>query len=51
MIVTHTCAKNLQPFAGMPISVGVLDENYQNAWGVRFAYGMYDANGRFSPMG
>jgi hypothetical protein len=51
MIVTHTCAKNLEPFAGMPISVGVLDENYQKAWGVRFAYGMYDANGRFSPMG
>jgi hypothetical protein len=51
MIVVHTCTKNVQPFAGMPIVVGLLSEELRAAWGVRFAYGMCYDNGQFVPMG
>lgn len=51
MTVVHSAAKAAKPFAGLPITVGVLDADYQRAWGVRFAYGTYDAHGRFVPMG
>lgn len=51
MIVVHTCSKKMQPFAGMPMSVGLLDENYRKAWHVRFAYGTYYQEGQFAPCG
>jgi hypothetical protein len=51
MIVVHLCSKHIQPFAGMPIVVAPLSANYQAAWHVRFAYGMYSADGQFAPMG
>src|ERR1700730_12592144 len=38
MIVVHLCSKHVQPFAGMPIVVAPLPDNYQAAWHVRFAY-------------
>ena len=41
MIVVHLCSKHLQPFAGMPIVVALLPENYRTTWHVRFGYGMY----------
>jgi hypothetical protein len=50
MIIVHMCSKHVQPFAGMPIVVGLLSENYRVAWHVRFAYGMY-YNGQFAPIG
>jgi len=51
MIVTHACSKSAQPFAGMPVTVGMLSDDYQKAWHVRFAYGIYDVNGQFAPFG
>jgi hypothetical protein len=42
MIVVHLCSKHVQPFAGMPIVVSLLPENYRTVWRVRFGYGMYD---------
>jgi hypothetical protein len=51
MIVVHACSKNMQPLAGMPMTVGLVDENYRKAWHVRFAYGAYYENGQFVPCG
>jgi hypothetical protein len=51
MIVVHACSKNIQPFAAMPMSIGLLPENYRKAWHVRFAYGMYYQDGQFAPCG
>jgi hypothetical protein len=51
MIVVHLCSKHVQPFAGMPIVVAPLPDNYRGAWHVRFAYGMYYADGQFAPIG
>jgi hypothetical protein len=51
MIIVHTCRKKMQPFAGMPMSIGLLDENYRKAWHVRFAYGTYNQEGQFAPCG
>lgn len=51
MIVAHLCSKHVQPFAGMPIVVALLPENYQAAWHVRFGYGMYNEDGQFAPIG
>jgi hypothetical protein len=49
MIVVHTCCKNIQPFAAMPMSIGLLPEDHRKAWHVRFAYGMYYQDGQFAP--
>ena len=51
MIVTHACSKSAQPFAGMPVMVGPLSDDMMKAWHVRYAYGIYDSNGRFAPIG
>jgi hypothetical protein len=51
MIIVHVCAKNIQPFAGVPMSVSALSEDYQKAWHVRFAYGMHYQDGQFAPCG
>jgi hypothetical protein len=51
MIVVHTCSKNIQPFAAMPMSIGLLSEDYRKAWHVRFAYGMHYQDGQFAPCG
>lgn len=51
MTVVHACSKNVQPFAGMPMTIAPLDENYPKAWHVRFAYGAYYQDGRFVPCG
>lgn len=51
MIVAHTCSKKMQPFAGLPITIGILSEDYQKAWRVRFAYGSYTQDGQFVPCG
>jgi hypothetical protein len=51
MIVIHSCAKHMKPFAGIPICVGLLAENYRKAWHVRFAYGTYNQDGQFVPCG
>jgi hypothetical protein len=51
MITLHMCAKHVEPFAGMPMTIAPLDDNYRQAWHVRFAYGSYYADGRFAPCG
>jgi hypothetical protein len=51
MVIVHTCSKNIQPFAGMPLIVALLPENYRSAWHVRFGYGMYYQDGQFAPCG
>lgn len=51
LMIAHLCAKNTQPFAGMPMSVGPLSDEYQKAWHVRFAYGCIYQNGQFVPCG
>ena len=51
MIVVHMCSKSIKPFAGMPLVVGELSQEVQNAWHVRFAYGSYDQGGQFIPCG
>jgi len=51
MIIVHMCAKNVQPFAGMPMTIAPLSETYRKAWRVRFAYGAYYADGQFAPCG
>ncbi len=51
MITLNLCGKNVQPFAGMPMTVALLDDSYQKAWHVRFGYGCYYADGRFVPCG
>jgi hypothetical protein len=50
MIIAHLCSKHVQPFAGMPIVVAPLPDHYRAAWHVRFAYGMYYADGQFAPV-
>ncbi len=49
ILVAHMSAKHMKSFAGMPMSLGLLPENLQAAWHVRFAYGMYDQAGHFVP--
>lgn len=51
MLAAHMSSKSMKPFAGMPMEIGLLPEDVQRAWHVRFAYGMYDQNGRFVPCG
>jgi hypothetical protein len=51
MIVVHMCSKGARPFAGLPLSVGELSPEFQNAWRVRFGYGSYSPDGRFIPCG
>ena len=51
MIVVHMCAKCIQSFAGIPVLVGPLCDEYKKAWHVRFAYGSYGQDGRFTPGG
>jgi hypothetical protein len=51
MMLVHLCSKHVQPFAGMPVVVAPLPENYQSAWRVRFGYGMYHQDGQFAPIG
>jgi hypothetical protein len=51
MIIVHACNKNIQLFAGMQMSIGLLPENFRKAWHVRFAYGMYYQDGQFAPCG
>jgi len=46
IIVVHLCSKYVQPFAGMPIVVAPLSDDYRAAWHVRFAYGMFYADGQ-----
>jgi hypothetical protein len=45
------CAKNIQPFAGMPMVISLLSDEFKQAWHVRFAYGSYYADGQFVPCG
>jgi hypothetical protein len=51
MISMHMCAKNMEPFAGMPMVIGPLSEDFRRAWRVRFAYGAYYEDGKFAPCG
>jgi hypothetical protein len=51
MFAAHMSSKHMKPFAGMPMEIGLVPEDVQNSWHVRFAYGMYDQNGRFIPCG
>ena len=51
MIIVHICSKHIKPFAGMPIVIASVSDAYREAWHVRFAYGMYYADGQFVPMG
>lgn len=51
MIVVHLCSKHVKPVAEMPIVVAPVPEAYREAWHVRFAYGMYYADGQFAPLG
>jgi hypothetical protein len=49
MITVHACAKNIQMFAGFPMIIQLLPEQYKEAWHVRFAYGNYYQDGQFIP--
>ncbi|MCX5543041.1 hypothetical protein M3A49_26730 [Paraburkholderia sp. CNPSo 3076] len=49
MLAAHMSSKHMKPFAGMPMEIGLVPEDLKNAWHVRFAFGMYDQNGRFVP--
>ncbi|MDE3022812.1 MAG: hypothetical protein KGI54_13305 [Pseudomonadota bacterium] len=51
LMIVHMCSKNMKPFAGMPLTIGVLSDDYQNAWHVRFAYGSYNLDETFVPCG
>jgi hypothetical protein len=51
MITLHMCAKNIQTFAGMPMTIARVSDEQRQAWHVRFAYGGYNANGQFMPCG
>jgi len=51
MITLHMCAKNIQPFAGMPMTIAPLSDEQKRAWRVRFGYGGYNADGQFLPCG
>jgi len=51
MFAAHMSSKQAKPFAGMHMGVGLLPENVQASWHVRFAFGMYDPDGRFIPCG
>jgi hypothetical protein len=46
----HMCAKNMQTFAGMPMTIAPLSDDYKRAWRVRFAYGIYYADAHFAPF-
>jgi hypothetical protein len=51
MIIVHACSKNVQTFAGLPMTIAPLSDDYRKAWHVRFAYGMYYQDGQFAPCG
>ncbi len=51
MITVHMCSKSVQPFAGMPMTIGLLPEQFRTAWHVRFAYGAYYEDEQFVPCG
>ena len=51
MFAAHMSSKQAKPFAGMRMDVGLLPEDVQASWHVRFAFGMYDQDGRFVPCG
>jgi hypothetical protein len=51
MIIVHTCSKKMQPFAGLPMIVHLLPENYRRGMHVRFGYGMFYQDGQFTPCG
>lgn len=51
LLVAHMSAKHMKPFGGMPMSLGLVPDNLQATWHVRFAYGMYDQDGHFIPCG
>ena len=51
LIVIHMCAKNIQQFAGMPMTIAALSDDYRTAWRVRYAYGTFYADDRFVPCG
>ena len=51
MFAAHMSSKHMKPFAGMSMQIGLVPEDVQNAWHVRFAYGMHDQSGRFVPCG
>lgn len=40
----------VKPFAGMPIVVDRVPDNYRQNWGCRYSYGMIYADGSFVPM-
>lgn len=44
-------SKQAKPMLGMHMDVGLLPEDVQASWYVRFAFGMYDQDGRFIPCG
>jgi hypothetical protein len=50
LTLTHLCGKNVQPFAGMPIYVGLTAEDRRQNKHVRFAYGMYYQDQGFVPI-
>ncbi len=51
MITLHVCSKNVQPVAGMPMTIAPLPDNYKRASRGRFAYGIYYGDGQFVPCG
>jgi hypothetical protein len=51
LMIAQLAGKECRPFADMPMCVGMLSDEYQKAWHVRFAYGTYFQDGRFAPCG
>jgi hypothetical protein len=51
LMIVHMCAKNVQPFSGMPMTIAALSDEYRKAWRVKYAYGTFYADGRFVPCG
>lgn len=51
MTVMHLCEKHTQSFAGMPVCIRLVPENVRSNPRIRFAYGMFYADGQFIPIG
>lgn len=51
ILVAHMSSKHMKPFAGIPMEIGLVPEDVQDVWHVRFTYGMRNQDGQFIPCG
>ncbi len=50
-LIAFLCSKQVQPFAGLPVEVGLIPEDRRLNKHVRYCYGTYFFNGEFMPIG